>query len=288
MSGWRAPLRLAGLVALTLAILVPLVPACLAGLLLAGAPAGERWRSGGLAARLDAAHLRALLALQRLWCRSLVLLLGVRVRVVGSRPAGAELLVCNHLSYLDIAVIGSATDCRFVAKSEVAGWPVMGVLARMARVLFVVRERRRDLLRVGGEMSATLAARLSIALFPEGTSSRGERVLPFHPGLLQPAAEAGVACRALALHYETPDDCRPPACTICWWDDMAFTTHVWNLMKIARIDATLTFAPQAVRDSDRKRLTATLHDQVAAAFRPVRQAAADTGGALAARSVVLP
>jgi 1-acyl-sn-glycerol-3-phosphate acyltransferase len=273
VTGWRAPLRLAGLAAVTLVIVVPTLLVGLAGLPFAGATAGgggARARSR-LARRLDAASLGALLALQRLGCRALLGLLGVRVRVVGPRPEGAALLVCNHLSYLDIPVLGAVAGCRFVSKSDVAGWPVVGFLARVARVLFVDRGRRKDLLRVGRDVRGTLDAGLPVALFPEGTSSRGEGVLPFHPGLLQPAAEAGVPCRALAIRYETPGDCRSPACTICWWGDMTFPPHAWNLMKIARIDATLHFSPHAVRDGDRKRLAASLHGQVAAAFRPVRQ-----------------
>lgn len=297
MSGWRAPLRLFGVAAVTLVVLVPALAAGLAGLPLAGAAAagsgsgrgaGRGAGRGGLLARLDACLLRVLVSLQRLWCRALLLLLGVRVQLVGPRPSGAALLVCNHLSYLDILVIGGFAGSRFVSKQEVAGWPVVGFLARVGRVLFVDRGRRKDLLRVGQQIAGTLQAGVSVALFPEGTSSRGEAVLPFHPGLLQAAAEAGVACRALALRYETPDDCRPPACTICWWGDMSFPPHVWNLMKIARIDATLHFAPEAVRDEDRKRLARVLHAQVAQAFRPVRQAAAAFGAPAAAGTAVTP
>jgi 1-acyl-sn-glycerol-3-phosphate acyltransferase len=288
LSGWRAPLRLAGVTLLTLVIVALVLLVNLVGLPFSGAICARPGATGSLVRRLDAAVLRAILGVQRLWCRGLLLLLGVRVRIVGPGPTEAALYVSNHLSYLDVAVIGSVAGCRFVAKREVAGWPVVGFLARLGRVMFVDRRRGKDLLRVGDEIRGTLAAGVPVVFFPEGTSSRGESVLPFHPGLLQPAAEAGLACRALTLHYETPDECRPPACTICWWGEMTFTPHVWELMKIARIDATLHFAPHTVCDTDRKRLASNLHAQVVSAFRPVRQEAADSGASLPASRPVSP
>ena len=292
MSTLRATLRLAGLTLHTLALLVPALLVIVAA-----------WPLVPLSAAADRLALRALLGLQTLWSRGVLAVLGVRLHVEGaegsrggrevSRGAAAggatrgaragatndatndaTLLVSNHLSYLDVPVIAALGPCRFVAKSEVAGWPVFGFLAQVARVLFIERRRPRDLLPVGEQIRASLAAGLTVAVFPEGTSTRGEGVLPFRPGLLEPAAQAGAPCRALAIHYETGEESRAPSGTICWWGDMTLPGHLWSLMTIPRIDARLSLSPLTVRGDERKRLAAALHAEVTRLFRPVRQAPA--------------
>lgn len=269
MRALRATLRLLGLTALTLVLLVPAL-----------AVAVLAWPLVPLSAAADRAALRALLGLQTLWSRGVLAVLGVRLTVEGAAaasaaaPPRATLLVCNHLSYLDVAVIAALGRCRFVAKSEVAGWPVFGFLARCVRVLFIERGRPRDLLRVGESIAASLAAGVTVVVFPEGTSTRGDTVLPFHPGLLEPAARIGAPCRALAVHYETSEESRAPSGTICWWGDMTLPDHLWRLMTIPRIDARLTLSPRTLSGDDRKLLAAALHADVAMLFRPVRQSAA--------------
>jgi len=276
----RASVRLLGLTALTLVLLAPV----LAVVLLA-------WALAPLSTAADRAALRALLGLQTLWSRGVLAVLGVRLTVMGAAtvaeaggaavaaaaggtPSRATLLVSNHLGYLDVPVIAALGPCRFVARSDVAGWPVFGFLARCVRVLFIDRRRPRDLLPVGESIAASLAAGVSVVVFPEATSTRGDTVLPFHPGLLEPAARIGAPCRALAVHYETSEESRAPSGTICWWGDMTLPDHLWSLMTIPRIDARLTLSPRTVSGDNRKLLAAALHADVASLFRPVRQSAA--------------
>lgn len=280
----RAAARLAGVLLVTLAMLP-------SGLLVAGGAAVLGRREGALALRLLVAH-------QRVWARGLLAVLGVRVTTRGALgPRAAEevvaaraeiegeaargrhgpgaasgtLIACNHVSYVDILVLAASRPCRFVAKSEVAGWPGIGLLARMAGVVFVERGRRRDLPRVSEAIARTLGAGLDMVVFLEGTSSRGEGVLDFHASLLQPACAGGLPCRAAAIGYETPDDEAAPALTVCWWGTMTLAPHVWNLMKLGRIDATLSFGEAALRSSERKQLARRLQAEVARMFVPVRQ-----------------
>ncbi len=124
-------------------------------------------------------------------------------------------------------------------------------------------------LRVGEEVRHSLAGGLGVAVFPEGTSTAGATVLPFHPGLLEPAAEVGAACQPVALRYETPSGSAEPSVAICWWGDMTFLPHVWRLMQLPRVTATLCWAGESVSGSDRKALAALLHGRVQAAFRPM-------------------
>jgi 1-acyl-sn-glycerol-3-phosphate acyltransferase len=217
------------------------------------------------------ARLGPIAAITQAWSRALLFIMGVRVDASGAPPHGAWVVVANHLSYLDILVIASRMRCRFVAKSEVADWPVIGIVSKVGGTLFVNRGRGRDLLDVGRRIQETLDAGVTVAFFPEGTSTRGLEVEPFHAGLLAPAAKGGVPCLPVTLGYDSPDESVSPAWTICWWGEMTFAPHAWSLMKLRRIDATIRWAETPVVNDDRKALARELHAQVSERFEPVRQ-----------------
>jgi 1-acyl-sn-glycerol-3-phosphate acyltransferase len=205
--------------------------------------------------------------IQHHWSRGLVRILGVRLEVAGPPPRGGCLLVANHLSYLDVVVLGALVPCAFVAKAEIARWPVVGFLARSMGTLFVERERKRTL----GELNRVLRARLArgetLVLFPEGTSTAGESVLPFRPALLEPAATLGLAVRYAALGYATAPGERPPAEVVCWWGDMTFGAHLLELLRLRWVAARVTFGAEPITSPDRKTLAARLQAAVAADFR---------------------
>jgi len=215
--------------------------------------------------------LRGSLRIQQGWGRAVLAILRVTVTAPTVAPPAGCVIVSNHLGYLDIPLIASLLPCRFVSKEEVRHWPLMGVLARLAHVLFLDRGSKVAVAAVGADIAETLAQGVTVTFFPEGTSTCGAQVQRFHAGLLEPAAAAGIPCVALALRYETPDDIAPPACTICWWGDATFGPHAWNLMKLRRIHAEVRWSQQPLRAADRKQLAAALHEQVAAMFVPVRQ-----------------
>lgn len=210
----------------------------------------------------------------RLWGRWMCAILGLRVEVEGRPPHGLFLLASNHLSYLDIMVLGTFAPSLFVAKQEIRSWPLFGWISRGAGTLFVDRDRPKDVVRVGAEMVDRLRAGLSLTLFPEGRSTRGLDVLPFMPSLLEAAARTGVPCHAVALGYDAPDfEDLPPAVTVCWYDRAAFVPHITRLMQIDGVVAHVRFVGEPVRSDDRKELARELRDRVAGAFRPVRQSA---------------
>jgi len=252
MTAVRGCLRGLGALLVTLAVVLPLVVL-----------AAARCLPGR---RAPAAALRGVLVVQRLWCRALLIVLGVHVTVRGELPAGTVLFVSNHLSYLDIAVLGSLRPCRFVAKSEVREWPGFGLLARMAAVIFVRRQVRRELPAAAAQLADSFTAGAAAVLFPEGTSTRGEGVLPFHASLLAPAAEAAVPCQPVALRYATPHDHLPVAQTVCWWGEMEFLPHLRGLLRLRRIEATVLFPGAPLVGRDRRELARRLHAAVAAAF----------------------
>jgi 1-acyl-sn-glycerol-3-phosphate acyltransferase len=115
------------------------------------------------------------------------------------------LLVCNHISWLDIFVVLSIKPARFVAKVEIAGWPLIGRLVRGAGTLFVERGRRHAVHQLNERIEFTLNAGQAVAVFPEGTTSDGRRLLPFHANLIEPAIRSGATVIPIGLRYRRPD-----------------------------------------------------------------------------------
>ena len=208
-----------------------------------------------------------------LWGRMMCGILGVERDVRGVVPKdGVFLVAANHLSYLDILVLGSLYPSLFVAKDEIATWPVFGWVARAAGTLFIDRNDARDVVRAGREMSEQLALGVSLTIFPEGKATSGTEVLPFLPSLLEPAAKAGVPCWAASLSYETPGSDLTPATTICWYDSSSFPAHFLRLAGLKRIVARVHVSPAPVLSRDRKELAKTLRESVSLNFEPIRQA----------------
>jgi 1-acyl-sn-glycerol-3-phosphate acyltransferase len=142
------------------------------------------------------------------WSRELLTVLRVRLSVHGTPPPRVLrplMLVSNHVSWLDIFTIDALVASRFVAKSEVRRWPVMGWLCERVGTLFIERARRHDTVRINHAAGAALRAGDVFAVFPEGTTTDGSTVLKFHASLLAPALEAGAAIQPVALRFERSD-----------------------------------------------------------------------------------
>lgn len=206
------------------------------------------------------------------WSKLACAILGIR-RSVRGRPEGVPFLVAaNHLTYLDIWVLGSLYPSIFVAKREISGWPIFGWVARNAGTLFVDRDAARDVVRVARLMSDHLAAGISLSVFPEGGTSHGETVRPFMSSILEPAARFGVPCYAASISYETPGVADPPTRTICWSGGKPpFFHHLLGVMKLPRVEATVIFSEAPVRSSDRKELARRLWEEAQQTFVPIRR-----------------
>ena len=170
------------------------------------------------------------------------------------------LLVSNHLSYLDILVIGSLTSVVFVAKSEVRQWPVIGWLTALAGTVFIVRERRTHVGAVNKEIESALADGVLVVVFPEGTSTDSETVLPFRSPLLEPVTTGAHPIATGYLHYELTDgDARNE---VCYWGDHTFFPHAVNLLSKRRVHATMRFGTFQRTTDDRKELAVQLREAV--------------------------
>ncbi|HEX7971515.1 MAG TPA: 1-acyl-sn-glycerol-3-phosphate acyltransferase, partial [Thiobacillus sp.] len=138
------------------------------------------------------------------WARRLVGVLGVRLHATApSGLPGGALLVCNHVSWLDIYLIFAVRRVHFVSKAEVRNWPVAGWLAQKSGTLFIERGRRADTARVNADMRALLQGGAWVAVFPEGTTGDGLTLRRFMPSLLQPAVELQCPIVPAALRYRT-------------------------------------------------------------------------------------
>ena len=138
----------------------------------------------------------------QVWAAQLLRIWGIGLEVRGQPVlTGPALMVCNHISWLDILVIHATRHCRFVSKSELREWPLIGTLATGAGTLYIERESRKDALRMVKEMARALMAGDVLAVFPEGTTGDGFDMLPFHANLIQSAIDADAPVQPLALQF---------------------------------------------------------------------------------------
>ena len=227
------------------------------------------WSLRGLLLPAPRPRRRARNAVFRAWARVCLRVVGGRLRVEGPPPRAPFLLVCNHLGYVDVPVLAACTGAWFVAKMEIRGWPLVGVLCRSAGTLFIDRKLSRDVLRVNALIERVTARGDGVALFPEGTSTQGFEVRPFHASLLNQAARGGRPVHAAALTYHTPPGEPPAHLSVCWWGDAPFFAHAQRLFELRRFDAVVRFGPRAVTAGTRKELAARLRREVEDVFEPV-------------------
>jgi 1-acyl-sn-glycerol-3-phosphate acyltransferase len=198
------------------------------------------------------------------WCRLLLRVLGVRYRVSGTPPAPPFLLVANHLSYVDIPLLGAVAGGAFVAKREIAGCPVVGHLCRQVGTVFIDRQAKRDLVRASGEIEQALALGCGVVLFPEGGIVGGEELQPFRPALLAGVAGSGRPVHWAVVSYSTPPGAPPAARAVVW--EGPLLPHVLRLLSLPGIRADVTFGADPVHEPDRKRLAARLQRTMASAL----------------------
>ncbi len=187
------------------------------------------------------------------WAQGLLRVLGLTVQVRGEPVAlGPALIVANHISWLDILALHAGRHCRFVAKSDVHHWPLIGRMATGAGTLYIERESRRDALRVVHHMADSLRAGQVLAVFPEGTTSDGVSLLPFHANLLQAAIAADAPVQPVALGYIDRATGQRSLAPLYIGDD-TLVGSVWRTLISAPITVTLHYGvPQTCDGRDRR------------------------------------
>jgi len=209
--------------------------------------------------------------LPRFYHRQCCRILGLRVRRIGhpvaTRPA---LFVANHVSYTDIAVLGSLIPGSFVAKSEIAGWPLFGWLAKLQRSVFVDRQVRSTA-QQRDAIAERLAAKDALILFPEGTSGNGTFVLPFKSALFSVVfgrhSEQPIAVQPVSMAYTKLDGLpigrglRP---FFAWYGDMTLPPHLWQLLGLGTVEVVVEFHPPTTvaEWSSRKELAQFCYERI--------------------------
>jgi len=197
------------------------------------------------------------------WTSVLLEIFNIRLSVTGAALAGARFTVANHVSWLDIPLIGACEPTRFLSKSEVAAWPLAGWLANASGTFYIRRgqggarpliERLLPHLKGGG----------SIVVFPEGTSTDGHQVLPFHPRLFAAAIESGVPVQPVAIRYLPAADGSEVAPFI---GDDDLLSHILRLLRTPALEAELVYCtPIAPAGMDRNQLAAQAQRAICAAL----------------------
>lgn len=202
------------------------------------------------------------------WAARILKILAVDLVVTGHAPGLSErggLFVANHVSWLDIYLLNAARPVRFVSKSEVRDWPVIGWLAEKTGTLFIRRSRRHDTARINSEVTAALKQGDCVALFPEGTTSDGSVLRPFHTSLLQPAIDAGARLWPVAIRYRNRDGSASTAAP--YIDDMSFGASLRRILAQPEVVAEMEYLePLAVQGRSRRELAVLAEAAIASAL----------------------
>ena len=214
--------------------------------------------------RLDAAQRQ-----QRVqwWSARMLRQLGLQLEVVGhSRPVGGTLITANHISWLDIMAIHAVCpQARFVSKADVKAWPLLNRLIDSAGTLYIERASRRDAMRVVHQVAAALQAGDVVAVFPEGTTSDGHALLPFHANLLQAAVAAQAPVQPVALRYRDAGASVSPATAFI--GETTLAQSMWMTARGRDVVVRVEWLPQQPTvQADRRALAELLRRQIGLAL----------------------
>lgn len=208
--------------------------------------------------------LRIQRSMMQRWASGLLSILSIRLHCCGSPPASEKgaLLAANHVSWLDVCVLMAACPTRFVAKSEISRWPVLGMLCRNAGTLFIERAKRSDTLRINQQIREVLEKGECVTVFPEGTTTDGRQLNHFHASLLQSAVTANALLYPVAIGYR---NCEGGICLEAAYIDPSLVLSLKKILSQSYIDAILTFNQPVSCDMRNRRELARLAEQAIAA-----------------------
>lgn len=201
-----------------------------------------------------------------LWAMALCRIFGIRLFIRGHyKEIQHCFIVSNHVSYLDILVLASVMPSVFISKQEVKGWPLLGWLAQLGDTIFVNRNSKRSSLETLHKIEEVISCKVSLAIFPEGTTSNGSEIKEFRSSFFDVPARLKIPVQPVSIKYLSSNGDNP----VAWYGDMYLLPHLWRILGMRHIDVSLYFNP-VIKDvktgfsraQDRKTLSSISHKSI--------------------------
>lgn len=202
------------------------------------------------------------------WSRQLLAILNISILIEGQPPLSGKwgcLVVANHVSWLDIIVLNAIHPSRFIAKSEVRDWPVIGWISQRCGTVFIERALRQNAATVNQRISQLFKQDVSIGLFPEGTTTDGKTVGHFHSALMQPAIDTGIRLQPMALRYREKSG--EPGSAAIFVGEMTLAQSIWKILRCPQQSAVVVFTlPLMTKNTNRRTLAYAAHEAISQAL----------------------
>jgi 1-acyl-sn-glycerol-3-phosphate acyltransferase len=216
------------------------------------------------------------------WCRRILVILNIRVATSGHLPDAQTvrtLFVSNHISWIDIWALKQLHPMRFVAKSEILGWPIIGWLAEKSGTLFIARHKRHEVGRTMNSVEQALSQDDCLCFFPEGTTTDGTELKPFKSSLFQAAINANALIWPLAIHY--PGASGGTNTEVAYCGDITMQQSLWAVLRQKEIVVELRFAaPLPAAGQERRNLSHHARQAIASRLPLARHTAPETSAGL--------
>lgn len=205
----------------------------------------------------------------RVWGVGACWIVGMRVTMTGTPPKPPFYLVTNHLSLVDVVLLGRTAGCVFVSRADVQDIGALGLLAKGMNTIFIDRAKVRDTQRVNELINATLDKGYGVHMFAESRISQDAQVHPFKPPLLEPAVQRGMAVHYAAISYSTPPGAAPAKQVIVWLEGVSLAESILQVLRLPSFNAVINFGDAPISAPDRKELAEKLYKATVERFTPV-------------------
>jgi 1-acyl-sn-glycerol-3-phosphate acyltransferase len=205
------------------------------------------------------------------WSKQLLEIFNIGIQIEGQQPTrstAGSLIIANHVSWLDIFVVNAIHPSRFIAKSEVREWPIIGWLCKRSGTIFIDRALRQKTSATNLRISLLLEQGTCVGLFPEGTTTDGKQVGHFHSSLIQPAIDAHARIFPIALRYQDDDGEANTAAPFI--GDTTLVQSIWRIIRCSHLNALVVFTPElSTADMGRRMLARAAQDSIAQALQTI-------------------